>query len=211
MKQMTTTLDPPEQRIVLNNVTWDLYEGLLIANRECSAPRFTYDNGYLEIMSPSVEHEQLKDSVVQLVHIFAEEKRISIKGFGSTTFLREDLAKGFEPDACFYSANLSRVRGKTKLDLRVDPPPDLAIEIDITRSSLDKLSIMAQIGVPELWRCHRNTWRILRLAPTGYSDETESAVLPGLDIEMISTVLEESRTLDPLEWMRRVRERVRES
>jgi Uma2 family endonuclease len=84
-------------------------------------------------LSPSAEHEQLKETVTLLVNIVAEETSTNMEGFGSTTFQRQDMARGFEPDACFYIANLPRVKGKTIFDLQTDPPPDLVIEIDITR------------------------------------------------------------------------------
>jgi Uma2 family endonuclease len=118
---MATVLRVSEQRILLDNIPWDLYEGLLAAYRDRSVPRFTYDRGQLEIMSPSAEHEQLKETVTLLVNIVAEEMPINVEGFGSTTFRREDIARGFEPDACFYIDNLARVKGKSELDLTEQP------------------------------------------------------------------------------------------
>lgn len=203
---MTTTVRSPEQRIVLHNIPWDLYESILLTHRDRSVPRFTYDRGELEIMSPSAEHEQLTETIRLLVNIVAEEIGINAKGFGSTTFRREDLDRGFEPDACFYIENLARVRGKKELDLRMDPPPDLLIEIDITSSSLDKLSIIAEVRVPEVWLYDRKGWRILRLQGTNYMEQGESTALPGLTTEAITRLVEESRTLEPLAWMRQVRE-----
>ena len=205
-----TTLHSPEQRIVLDNISWNIYESLLLTRRDRSVPRFTYDRGQLEIVSPSAEHEQLKEKVGLLINIVAEEMGINLEGFGSTTFCRADLDRGFEPDACFYIKNLARVRGKKDLDLRLDPPPDLAIEIDITSSSLDKFSIMAEVGVPEVWRYDtRRGWRILRLQRVQYVEQLESVALPGLTIEAITHLVEESRTLEPLVWTRSVREWVR--
>jgi len=196
---MTTTLRSPEQRIVLDNISWDIYESLLLCRRDRSVPRFTYDRGQLEIVSPSAEHEQLKEKVTLLVNIVAEEIRVNLEGFGSTTFCREDLDRGFEPDACFYIENLARIRGKKDVDLGLDPPPDLAIEIDITSSSLDKFSIMAEVGVPEVWRYDTGGgWRILRLQRAQYAEEGESVALPGLTVEAITQLIEESRTLEPL-------------
>lgn len=210
---MTMTLRSPEQRVVLDNITWNVYENLLIGHRDRSVPRFTYDRGQLEIVSPSAEHEQLKEKVALLVNIVAEEMGINLEGFGSTTFCREDLARGFEPDACFYIENLARVRGKKDFDLRLDPPPDLVIEIDIPSSSLDKFSIMAEAGVPEVWRYDtKRGWRILRLQralPAQYAEQGESGAIPGLTAEAIANLVEESQTLEPLAWTRRVREWVR--
>ena len=208
---MTATLRSPERIVVLQNISWDLYESLLFAHRDRSVPRFTYDKGQLEIMSPSAEHEQLKETVTLLVNIAAEEMGINLQGFGSTTFRRADLDRGFEPDACFYIENLGRVRGKKELELKIDPPPDLVIEIDITSSSLDKLGIMAQLRVPEVWHYSKKAWRILKLERKGYQEKLESGALAGLTSEAINRLLEESRTLEPLAWMRRVRELIRTS
>ena len=207
---MTTSLHFPEQRVVLVNISWEIYESLLLAHRDRSVPRFTYDKGQLEIVSPSAEHEQLKDKIALFVNIVAEEMDINLEGFGSTTFCRQDIERGFEPDACFYIENLARVRGKEDLDLRFDPPPDLAIEIDITSSSLNKFSIMAEVGIPEVWRYHaKRGWSLLRLQQDQYVEQEESVALPGLTAQGIAQLIEESRTLEPLAWTRRVREWIR--
>ncbi len=122
---MATVLSPPaEQRVLLHDIDWETYERILESHRNRSVPRFTYDRGWLEIMSPSPEHEQLKDIAAQLVNVVAEEMILDLQGLGSTTFRREDLKRGFEPDSCFYIRNAELIRGKTKLDLRTDPPPD---------------------------------------------------------------------------------------
>ena len=208
MNGMATTLQVPEQRVVLDNIAWDLYEDLLAAHRDRRAPRFTYDRGHLEIMSPSAEHEQIAEAVTLLVNIVAEEFGVNAKGFGSTTFRRQDLDHGFEPDACFYVTALPRVAGKTDLDLRIDPPPDLVIEVDIASSSLDKLSIMARLNVPEVWHYDRKGWRIFSLRHAAYQQQTESVAFPSLTVETIAKLVEDSRTLEPLAWIRRVRESV---
>lgn len=202
---MTTALRTPEQRILLDNIAWDLYESLLMAHRDRSAPRFTYDRGQLEIMSPSAEHERIKETVTLLINIVAEETNTNVEGFGSTTFRREDIARGFEPDTCFYIENLTRVKGKTEIDLQTDPPPDLVIEIDITSSSLDKFAILAHVGVPEVWRYDGQRLRILRLTDTSYVEQEESTALRGVTSLDVSRFLEESRSLERLAWLRRVR------
>ena len=204
MDVMTTTLLYPEQRVVLENISWSLYEELLDAQQNRRAPRFTYDRGALEIMSPSAEHEQIVYNITLLVALFAEVKGINIQGLGSTTFRRKDLSRGFEPDACFYRPNLHRVN-KNRIDLAFDPPPDLVIEIDIASSSIDKASIAAEVAVPELWRYDKNGWRIFIL-DAGVYVEDQSKMLPGLTRQLITELMEESRTLNPLPWMARVRE-----
>ncbi len=138
--------------VILHGVSWAAYEQLLADLQDSHAAYFAYDRGVLEIMAPSAEHEEYKDMIALLINVLAEEMAIDLRSFGSTTFRRKDLQRGFEPDACFYIPNEMRVRGEKKLDLAVDPPPDLVVEIDIISLSLDKLPIYAQIGVPEVWR-----------------------------------------------------------
>lgn len=205
MQRTATVLSPPEQRVVLDNITWEIYEHLLAAHRDRSVPRFTYDRGQLEMISPSAEHERLKETVTLLVNIVAEERGIDLEGFGSMTLRRADIARGVEPDACFYLANLGRVKGKTEIDLRIDPPPDVVIEIDITHPSLDKFVIFGHLGMPELWHHDGNRLRIFRLVGTDYVEQAESVALLGLASGDVSRLLDESRTLERLTWLRRVR------
>jgi Uma2 family endonuclease len=206
---MSAILQHPEQKVVLDNISWSLYEDLLAAQRDRRAPRVTYDRGQLEIESPSAEHEQITEAVGLLVHIVAEESGVNVKSFGSTTFRREDIDRGFEPDVCFYVSSLSRVLGKAFLDLKFDPAPDLVIEVDIFSSSLDRLSIMARMGIAEVWRYEGGRWWILGLNRSQYEERHQSAVLPALTAEAIARFAEMSRTLEPLDWVREVREFVR--
>ena len=145
---------PPEGRVTLRNVSWETYERLLEEDPGRSAPRFFYDRGVLEIVSPSFEHEQIAGVTASLVSGLAVELEIDVVGAGSTTFNREDLLRDFEPDASFYfSENASRVRGKRRIDLDAgDPPPDLIVEVDITSPSASKLPIYARLGVAGVWR-----------------------------------------------------------
>ncbi len=114
---MTTLLAPPdvhESKVVLPNIRWETYERLLADLEDCSAPRLTYDRGRLEIMSPTPKHENLNRAVEILVNVLAEEFGINSRGLGSTTFRREDLERGFEPDSCFYFQNEPLIRGKER-------------------------------------------------------------------------------------------------
>lgn len=207
---MSTVLIAPEQRVVLEGVTWEMYEDLLGAHLNKSVPRFTYDNGRLEIMSPSSDHEYLKDTAAFLVNIIAEELNINAEGFGSTTIRREDAARGFEPDACFYFDNIRRVKGKRQLDFDIDPAPDLVIEIDITNPSLPRFPIFAQFNVPEVWRHDGKRLQIFRLENADYKEQQASVVLPGLTPELITELIDQSDKLQRLAWLRLVRERTRE-
>jgi len=206
---MAPVLSPSVQRIMLHNVPWATYESLLAAHRDCSVPRFTYDRGQLEIMSPSAAHEELKDTITLFVNTVAEEMAINTRSFGSTTFQREDLQRGFEPDGCFYIQSVALIAGKTDLDLTEDPPPDLVIEIDLSHPSLPKFPIFAQLGIPEVWRWDRTGFHIFRLMHGQYVERPTSTALPGVPATGITEFLDESRTLERLSWLRRVRAWVR--
>src|SRR5947209_15582485 len=119
---MATALPASDQRVVLRNVRWETYERLLADHQESSAPRFTFDRGTLEIMSPLPEHEEVNRALASLVENLLVEWRMSFRNLGSTTFKREDLGRGFEPDSCFYVQHANHVRGKARIDLTVDPP-----------------------------------------------------------------------------------------
>jgi Uma2 family endonuclease len=139
----------------------------------------------------------------------AEELDIDIRGFGSTTFRREDLARGFEPDSCFYIQSVERISGRATLDLTIDPPPDLVIEIDLTNASLDKFPIYAQVGVPEIWRYDRAELRIFHLENAVYVEHEENTVLSVLTRPALSQFVADSKSLRRTMWIRRVRDWMR--
>ncbi len=195
-----------QQRVILPGVSWETYERLLVDFQDSHAAHFAYDQGKLEIMVLSAEHEEDKDVLTLLVNVLAEEMDIDVRSFGSTTFQREDLERGFEPDACFYIAHESQVRGKKKLDLAIDPPPDLVIEIDITSPSLDKFSIFAAMRIPEVWRYDGELLTIFMLAGDEYVERTESVALPTVTSEVLRNFVGDSKQMKRTAWLRRVRE-----
>ena len=197
--------------MVLHNIGWATYERLLADSENNSTPRFAYDQGELEIMSPSPEHEKFNRRIAQLVLAVAEEFSIEAEDLGSTTFRREDLERGFEPDSCFYIQNEEEVRGKASVDLTVDPPPDLVIEIDITSPSLNKLPIYAQLGVPEVWRYDGERMTILVLEESDYAPTTQSLVLGLVTESALTSFFEKGKSMKRTIWLKSVREWVRES
>ena len=206
---MATVLSPPqaaERRVVLHNISWATYQRLLDELADCSTPRLTYDRGELEIRSPPAKHEDVNESIKLLVNAFAEETGLVLRGLGSTTFTRKDIERGFEPDSCFYIANESLIRGKERIDLASDPPPDLVLEVDITRSSINKLSIFAEIRVPEIWRYDGEQMEILVLRENSYQQSEPSSVLPRITATILTGLVSSSLRLDRLEWMKSVRE-----
>ena len=141
---------PPGQRLLLHDVSWSEFEAILEELGEHRATRIAYDNGLLEIMAPLPEHEAAQEIIGDLLKALLEELDIEFLTLGSTTFKNPQMLKGIEPDQCFYIQHEAAVRGKTRLDLRVDPPPDLALEVDIT--SRTHPETYAALGVPERWR-----------------------------------------------------------
>lgn len=192
--------------VVLDGVSWETYERLLAEHGESGGAHFTYDRGRLEIMVLSAAHEAFKHALEVLVEIFAEELNIDVRGFGSTTFRRADLERGFEPDACFYIRQEPYVRGKREIHLTVDPPPDLVIEIDISHSSLNKLPLFAALGIPEVWHHDGTKVTIVTLEAGAYREVAESAALPGVTGEVLSRFVETNTQLQPTLWRRSVRD-----
>ena len=211
---MTTLLDPSsetiprvaeaEARILLPNVTWETYEHLLVDLSLSSVPHLTYDRGDLEIMSPTAEHERINRAIEVLVSIVAFEMKIEYTSLGSTTFQRRDIKVGFEPDSSYYFTRVP-IQGKKRIDLSVDPPPDLVVEIDIASSSIEKLPMFASIGVSEVW-CYRDgTMEIFLLKQGTYVPAASSASLPFLGAETLTTLIKQSLDLGSIEWMEVVR------
>jgi Uma2 family endonuclease len=195
-----------DRLVVLPNVSWETYERLLAEHQDPAGIRFSYDNGMLEIKVLSLRHENPNRKLAWLIEVLAEEMEVDIEPAGSTTFQREDLRKGFEPDSCFYIQNAEAIRGMEKIDLDVDPPPDLVIEVDITTDSLDKFPILAGIGVPEVWRYIAEKVTIYKLEGGGYVEAEHSLAFLALTSEMVTQFLEEGRQMKSSAWVRRVRE-----
>ena len=207
---MATVISPTEQRVVLHNISWETYERLLAEHEETSGTRFTYDEGTLEIMVLSAEHERANRTLALLVEVLAEEMRIDVDNVGSNTFKRESLRKGFEPDTAFYIASAPQVEGKQRIGLTIDPPPDLVIEIDITHGSLDKLPIFAAVGVPEVWRYTGARVQLLQLVQGSYITTHESTALPNVTSDVLTRFMRESEREKRTAWLRQVRAWARE-
>ncbi len=184
---------PPGQRVQLRDVTWQELEAILEDLGEHRAARIAYDRGILEIMAPLPEHEFDKEIVSDLVKALLEELSTEFISLGSTTLKNQELAQGIEPDQCFYIKNESKIRGKKRLDLAVDPPPDLALEIDIT--SRTHPNIYEVLKVPELWHFERGKLQINILRDGHYVESQQSLNFPLFPlIEAIPRYLEQSTT-----------------
>lgn len=208
---MTAVLDPTKVKevltdgVLLHDISWSTYESLLRDHHDAASPRLTYDRGDLLIMVSSPEHEKIIRTLDLLVELLAEEFEVESQTFGSTTYKRKDLQRGFEPDSCFYFQNEARMRGKKRLDLTRDPPPDLVVEIDITNPSIRKLPLFAAFGIPEVWRFDGQEMEILILEEGDYRKSATGQALPRVTAETISGFLHESFKIGRLEWIKKVR------
>lgn len=201
------------QQYVLWNLGWDSYELIVEALNELHV-RTTYDRGDLELMSPLPIHEAIKVWFRDLLLALAFEVSLSFKSMAQTTFRRRDRDRGLEPDDCYYFANMSKVTDWNTLNLDRDPPPDLALEVEITSSCLNRMSVYAGLGVPEVWRFDGEEWHIHLLSPDGtYSDSSSSTIIPYLPLDELMPLMQDTlhsgddreRMLSLTRW---VRERV---
>lgn len=176
---MSTVRAPTGQRLLLRDVDWPTYTRLLRAFDERPAVRLTYDRGTLEIMTLTHEHESDNRFLGRLVVVLTEELGMPVRDGGSTTIRRRKRRRGLEPDTCFWIAHEPAVRSRQRIDLRIDPPPDLAIETDVTHSSLDRLAIYAALQVPEVWRLAGGVVVFHVLQPNGqYAPQAHSLAFP---------------------------------
>jgi Uma2 family endonuclease len=206
---VTTPYDVPSNRqsVQLSGISWQTYESLLaeLLDRRL---RLTYHHGYLEIMTPSPEHEVYKETLGRMVETLAEELDVRILPLGSTT-LKKFRQSGAEPDKCFYISNINRVQGKKRLDLNTDPAPDLAIEIDITSGSQERLLTYAELGVAEVWRYDGNSLQIYQLADGTYAVSDRSLAFPRVSAAEIEPFLARVMNTDYLELIRSFRQWIR--
>ncbi len=190
--QLKQIMISPGQQLLLNNVSWKMYEQLLKEFSEKRGSRINYSQGVLEIMVPLPEQEDDKIMIGDFIKVMLEELDIEFRSLGSTTFKSELMNQGIEADDCFYIENEATVRGKSRLDLTIDPPPDLAIEIDLT--SRTRFNNYEALGVRELWRFDGNKLEINVLKSEQYVQQHESPHFPGFPlINMISEYLERSK------------------
>ncbi|OKH19558.1 Uma2 family endonuclease [[Limnothrix rosea] IAM M-220] len=198
---------PPGQHILLENVSWQEFERILEDLGERRSSRIAYNKSTLEIMTPLPEDEHSKEIIGDLVKVLLEELDIEFCSLGSTTFKKDSL-QGLEPDQCFYIANEAKIRGKGRIDLATDPPPDLALEIDIT--SRTHPAIYAALGVPELWRFEKGELQINVLINGAYQEVGTSPTFPQLPLlELIPKFLAESKIAGRNTVIRKFRKLVR--
>lgn len=181
-------LAPAETRTVLEHVRWETFLELA-EGRSGSVPRMTYDRGVLEFMTPFRQHENIGRLIGRMVETYSEVRGKEIASCASTTFKRFDLDRAFEPDESYYIAHSELIRPKDEVDLSIDPPPDLVIEVELTSSAIKKLKLFAVMGVPEVWRHDGTKLWMGRLVAGEYQQIESSLGLPGLSAATIDGFL----------------------
>lgn len=185
---------PPGGKLTLYEIDWGEYELLLGQLSDHSHLRINYNQGRLEIMSPSAKHEKYKNLLHDLVLILGDELEQDVLSYGSVTLKLQSHGKGAEGDDCFYIQHAGRVAGKDRLDLSNDPPPDLVIEIDLTSESSGKFAIYAAMAVPEIWHYDGSQWQIWQLVDQDYAPAAHSLAFDFLSAEQIAEFVTSSES-----------------
>jgi Uma2 family endonuclease len=201
---------PPGHQVLLKDITWHEFEQILEELGEDRASRLSYSHGVLEIMVPLPEHEKDKEIIGELVRMLLDALDIDFEALGSTTFKSEQMTQAIEADTCFYIQNHQAVIGKNRIDLTVDPPPDLAVEIDITsRTKFDNYRLL---GVPELWRYSQKGLEINLLQSGEYVNSQNSPNFPEIPIvELINRFVEKALTQGRSQAVREFRQWIKEN
>ncbi|MFM1843892.1 MAG: hypothetical protein RLZZ490_2635 [Cyanobacteriota bacterium] len=211
-KLASSVLPKADNLVLLNPISWDTFNRLLAELGEQRGQRLAYNNSILEIMSPLGTHENNNRFIDDLIRAIADELGLNLKKFGSLTLRIDKTQQGVEPDSCYYLHHEPQVRGKQHIDLTVDPPPDLVLEIDITRGSLDKFPIYSNLGVPEIWRFNGDRLGVFILNPESkeYQPVNVSPTFPFLPPDRIPELIQRSLAIGETAALREFRQWLRE-
>ncbi|MDY6785459.1 MAG: Uma2 family endonuclease, partial [Cyanobacteriota bacterium] len=196
---------------VLYDISWQQFENLLANLGESRGTRVAYDSGTLEIMTPLPEYEYYKETLGIAIQDIAEVLAQEYESLGSTTWKRKLKQAGVEADNCFYFQNEPKIRGKLDIDLERDPPPDLALEIDVTSKSLARFPIYAPLGVPEIWCYDSGKLKIYQLNGQEYIEVETSSIFPTLPVGELPQLIEQYRFSGRLSLRRAARKWAREN
>jgi Uma2 family endonuclease len=200
-----------ENRVILNNISWDTFERLLADIGDRRKTLFHYINGTLEIMSPLSLHEGSNRFIDDLIRAFSDELAIDLRKLGSLLMKIPDLKLGAEPDSCYYIQNEPIIRGKEVIIVGQDPAPDLVLEVDITNPSDHRLPIYALLAVPEVWRYDGYSLEFLALENGAYQPIAKSLSFPDLPAAIIVEYVQKRLTLGESGTLREFRKWVREN
>lgn len=200
----------PGRTVLLRDVTWVEFEMILAEVAATHSARLAYDSGWLEIIVPLPEHEYFKQSLSVDIEDIAEVLHPNYESYGSTTWRQQSQRQqsqqaGLASDNCFYFQNEALICGKLDINLAQDPPLDLALEIDITSKSLDRLPIYARLGVPEIWCYGAATLKVYQLQAGRYVESDRSLVFPMREIHQLPQLIEAYCNLGRLSFRQAVR------
>ena len=210
----TTTISPSEQAqgIVLRDFSWNSFLKLLRLFRERRDPRPIYLAGDLYLVSPyRYDHEQLAERINLFFMTILLELATPCRAMGQTTFLHGAKRVGIQGDKTYYIGNIEAVQGKGMIDLTVDPPPDLAIEVVMTHPADEAVKTWRKLGVAEIWVASRSEFRILVRREDGkYTKSSTSRVFPFLTAVEIQAITNQPTQFDDTQWLLGLRNWVRE-
>lgn len=184
-KELELERNDPEERFITNKISWEQYEVLLEKFADTPWCRVTYLEGTLEIISPSRRHEKNKTNIGMFLEVYFQETKTPFWGLGSTTFRIEEKRGGTEPDECYCIGTEKEF-------------PDLVIEVVISNSGVDKLSVYQKLGIQEVWFWEKNKFSIYHLQEKGYEQIFKSKLLPNLDLEMLAKYVIRNDSLEAI-------------
>jgi Uma2 family endonuclease len=184
----------PETRTLLRNISWQTFKIMLAETGNQRHNRIAYESGTVEIMTPLMPHENSNRMIEVFIGVMCEELGLELKRTGSLTLTRDDLKRGAEPDSSYYIQNESLVRNQENIDLTTDPPPDLVLEVEYSRSAIDKLMLYASMEVPEVWRFNGDQLQVYTLAEQKYTEVELSPTFHPIPIKAITRFLQEVKT-----------------
>ncbi|MFN4862678.1 MAG: Uma2 family endonuclease [Pseudanabaena sp.] len=197
------------QTTILHDIDWQQFEAILEDLGDNRASRIAYFDGVLEIRMPLPEHERTKVIISNLLVILLEELDWEWESLGSSTFKTKSMKAGIEPDDCFYIKNYVAMIGKKRLDMSIDPSPDIAIEVDLTSNT--QISAYEALAVAEIWRYANGKLSIRLLREGKYVESLVSLSFPDFPvIDGISQFLERGTELSISSLRREFRQWVRD-
>ena len=205
---------PSEQRILLEKISWQQFETILMETGADRTTRFTFDRGRLEMMTPLNEHERCHKLIESLILVLMDEMQLPVEGYKAPTLRRADLRIAIEPETGYYIQHEAQIHGKAAIDLATDPPPDLVLDVSLNASALDRLSLYAALGVPEVWRYasqpgddfFKGNLQIYSLNGNRYVESTQGLAFPFLPAGRILQFIDESDALGLMTALRSLRE-----
>lgn len=200
----------PDGRLLLHEVPWESYRGVarLLADKNL---RMTYDAGTFEVRPLPPDHEERARFLIRLLEAVFEEMSLEVRGFGAAPCQSVRAAKGLQPDACWYVAKEGLMAGREGMDLERDPPPDMALEVETTSSTLDRMSVYAGLGIPEVWRWDGKQLTLFRLdRKNGYRESQASQALTGFPAKELQRFFKLSRDNNKAKVLREFRLWIRE-